>query len=179
MFFRHLNAECPFIDETALVQDFTRNKHMGKFWSYPLLYAICLLGARISRDPQVSATVDPLKRCVHKLLSFKRLQSPHITIVQAFFCLALFEFGAGNNSKGWLLSGAYSRSWVKNSTDHFRNGCPYAPGHGTSSRPTIPGSGRLKHQPRPGLTDAEKGLLGLLCDRQVSIIYRRRIAVLC
>lgn len=105
LFLRHITAECPFINSTSLFDDLTRGEDIEQRWSYPLVYTACCLGARLSAEPHVVQAGNALQLSAHKLLSLKRLQSPSLSTIQALTCLSLYEFGAGNNTKGWLLSG--------------------------------------------------------------------------
>ena len=169
LFFRHLNAECPFIDGPTLLGDFFHDKYKGKFWSYPLLYAICCLGARISPEPNVSKTADSLGRCVHEMLSIRSLESPHATTVQALLCLAYVELGVGNNTKGWMLSGKYPFSYhaVRRILIPGRNGIPDDSRLGTSPRSEVLNKRRFDNRPGARFANEETSILGLLHHRQV------------
>ncbi|MCJ1302433.1 hypothetical protein MMC08_005236 [Hypocenomyce scalaris] len=86
LFFLYQYPQFMFIYREAFLEDYYENTHRGKYWSYPLLYAICALGVRASPDE-------------------KALGRPHVTVAQSLLCLAFYELGKGNHSKGWLLAG--------------------------------------------------------------------------
>jgi hypothetical protein len=96
-----------FIHLEAFLEDYRKDFHRGKYWSYPLLYAICALGARISTDPSVKEKADVLSHFAETIVIAQALGRPHITVVQTLLCLAFYELGSGNHSKGWSLAGKF------------------------------------------------------------------------
>lgn len=105
MFSRHLGAECPFIDTEILTNHFNRNGQDDNLDSHTLIYTVCCLGARILPHEKTSAKIDTLVHYVYKLLSLNDLRVSRLTTVQAYLMLSIYELGAGNNTKAWVLSG--------------------------------------------------------------------------
>ena len=103
LFFLYQYPQFMFIYREAFLEDYYENAHMGKYWSYPLLYAICALGVRASPDEKVREKSDVLSHCAETIIMAQALGRPHITVAQSLLCLAFYELGKGNHSKGWLL----------------------------------------------------------------------------
>jgi hypothetical protein len=108
LFFLYQYPQFMFIYREAFLEDYHENAYQGKYWSYPLLYAICALGLRASPDANIREKGDVLYRCAETTLIPGALSSPNITVVQSLLCLAFYELGAGNHSKGWVLAGRLS-----------------------------------------------------------------------
>lgn len=108
LFFLYQYPQFMFIYREAFLEDYYDNIHHGKYWSYPLLYAICALGVRASPDEKVREKSDVLAHCAETIIMTQALGRPHITVAQSLLCLAFYELGKGNHSKGWLLAGASS-----------------------------------------------------------------------
>ncbi|KAF4448448.1 proline iminopeptidase [Fusarium austroafricanum] len=106
-FCRYLNASCPSIDEKAMWQGYYHQKYGGHFWSYPILYALCCLGSKMSENQGIVDAAPTIARQVHKML--KSSPKQHIVMIQATLAMALYELGAGNDTEGWLLSGSAFR----------------------------------------------------------------------
>jgi Fungal specific transcription factor domain len=105
LFFLYQYPQFMFVHREAFLRDYYGNVHQGKYWSYPLLYAICALGARGSPDARVRDKGDVLSHCAETIIMTNALGHPHITVAQALLCLAFYELGSGNHSKGWILAG--------------------------------------------------------------------------
>lgn len=105
VFFLYQYPQFTFIHREAFLSDYHKNTHEGKYWSYPLLYSICALGARASLDMRIRDKGDVLSHCAETIIMTHTLSQPHITVAQALLCLAFYELGAGNHSKGWMLAG--------------------------------------------------------------------------
>jgi len=105
MFFLYQYPQFMFIYRETFLEDLFENAHGGKYFSFVLLYAICALGARASSDAEIREMGDVLSRYAETLIFSQSLGSPHITAAQSLLCLAFYELGAGNHSKGWLLAG--------------------------------------------------------------------------
>lgn len=105
LFFLYQYPQFMFIYREAFLEDYYENTHRGKYWSYPLLYAICALGVRASSDERVREKSDVLAHCAETTIMTQALGRPHITVAQSLLCLAFYELGKGNHSKGWLLAG--------------------------------------------------------------------------
>lgn len=101
----YLGAECLLVDYGLFTQDFLTHRYNNKYWSYPLVYALSSLGLRLGAQASDVKDADSLTRCAHEMLSISCLQTPHVTVVQSLFSLALVELGAANHTSGWILSG--------------------------------------------------------------------------
>lgn len=108
LFFLYQYPQFMFIYREAFLEDYHENLHDGKYWSYPLLYAMCALGVRTSPDPTIKEKGDLLSHCAETIVMSQALGRPHITVAQTLLCLAFYEFGSGNHSKGWSLAGTSS-----------------------------------------------------------------------
>lgn len=108
LFFSHQDLQYMFVYREAFLADYFSFEHSGKYWSFPLLYALCALGAVRSPDPRVRGRADVLARCAQEIIVTHDLDRPTYTTVQALLCLAFYELGQSNSSKGWLLSGMLS-----------------------------------------------------------------------
>lgn len=106
-----------FIYLEAFLEDYHKDLHGGKYWSYPLLYAICALGARISTDPSMKEKADVLSHFAETNVLSQAHGRPHITVSQTLLCLAFYELGSGNHSKGWSLAGKYCETELRKLSD--------------------------------------------------------------
>lgn len=105
LFFVHQYPQFMFIYREAFLSDYYDNSHGGRYWSYPLLYSMCALGAPHSPDSNVQAKATLLARCAREIVMTHCLTRPSPTTIQALLCLAFHEVGQGNASQGWLFSG--------------------------------------------------------------------------
>jgi hypothetical protein len=105
LFFLYQYPQFMFIYREAFLEDYYENTYRGKYWSYPLLYAICALGVRASPDEKIREKSDVLSHCAETIIMTQALGRPHITVAQSLLCLAFYELGKGSYSKGWLLAG--------------------------------------------------------------------------
>ncbi|KAH8896728.1 hypothetical protein GQ53DRAFT_743332 [Thozetella sp. PMI_491] len=103
--FSYLGSECSFINQRLFAEDLFNNRHGNKYWSYPLLYALCSRGARLGADPNDAKDADSLARCANEMLSISSLDIPHVTVIQSLLSLSFVELGSANHVKGWMLSG--------------------------------------------------------------------------
>jgi Fungal specific transcription factor domain len=110
LFFLYLYPTYMFIYRESFLEDYHENAHQGKYWSYPLLYAICALGLRASPDVKMREKGDVLYHYAEASILPQALGSPNVTVVQSLLCLAFYELGAGNHSKGWVLAGRLKSS---------------------------------------------------------------------
>ncbi|KAK8233202.1 fungal-specific transcription factor domain-containing protein [Phyllosticta capitalensis] len=94
-FFKWQYPNCMFIYREAFIRD---HYQCGEYWSPSLLYSICALGS----DGDVS---ERFFAAAESILMVSGLEKPCLTTVQAFLCMAFFEIGRGNLSKGWNFSG--------------------------------------------------------------------------
>ncbi|KAH8652034.1 fungal-specific transcription factor domain-containing protein [Xylariales sp. PMI_506] len=103
--FSYLASECLFLHPETFAEDFFSHHHNNKYWSFPLLYALSSLGARLGADPGDMRDADSLVHCAHEMSSISSLETPHVTVVQSLLSLAFVELGAANHVKGWMLAG--------------------------------------------------------------------------
>ncbi|EXJ78727.1 hypothetical protein A1O1_09129 [Capronia coronata CBS 617.96] len=105
LFFLHQYPQYMFVYREAFLADYLGHTHGGKYWSFPLVCAICALGAAHSKDPKVRERTSILAKCAQEIIVTHGLASPQPTSVQALLCLAFHELGQGNSTLGWMLSG--------------------------------------------------------------------------
>ncbi|KAF4780726.1 hypothetical protein HER10_EVM0001512 [Colletotrichum scovillei] len=112
-FFRWQYPHFMFIYREAFLRDhFSNDDGEGdannggnnrKYWSPALLLSICALGALVSLDTKASS--ERFFLAAESIIMVTGLTRPSVATVQAFLCLALYEIGRGNLSKGWGYSG--------------------------------------------------------------------------
>lgn len=105
LFFLHQYPLFMFIYREAFLSDYYDNVYGGRYWSYPLLYSMCALGAPHSDRGETKAKNHLLAKCAQEVILCHCLTSPCPTTIQALLCLAFHEVGQGNASQGWLFSG--------------------------------------------------------------------------
>ncbi|KAH7109091.1 fungal-specific transcription factor domain-containing protein [Dendryphion nanum] len=105
LFFLHQYPLCMFIYREAFLSDYYDNTYGGRYWSYPLLYSMCALGAPHSHSAKIQAKNHVLARSAQEMIISHCLTNPSPTTIQALLCLAFHEVGQGNASQGWLFSG--------------------------------------------------------------------------
>ncbi|KAK1624793.1 fungal-specific transcription factor domain-containing protein [Colletotrichum phormii] len=79
-----------------------RSRKHRKYWSPALLLSICALGALVNLETK--ATSERFFLAAESIIMVTGLTRPSVATVQAFLCLALYEIGRGNLSKGWGYS---------------------------------------------------------------------------
>ncbi|KZL84084.1 transcription factor, partial [Colletotrichum incanum] len=94
-----------FIDREAFIQEYEVNPVNGNYCSPPLIYAVAALGALMSKDPEIRARSSEFAGNAQSILTTDELGVSRPTSVQAFLCLAYYEIGKSNMSKGWLFTG--------------------------------------------------------------------------
>ncbi|KAF6803265.1 transcription factor [Colletotrichum musicola] len=102
-FFRWQYPHFMFIYREAFLRDHFGDRKNGKYWSSSLLLSICALGALMSLDTKPSS--DQFFLAAESIIMVTGLMRPSVATVQAFLCLAFYEIGRGNLSKGWGYSG--------------------------------------------------------------------------
>ncbi|KXH42114.1 hypothetical protein CNYM01_05773 [Colletotrichum nymphaeae SA-01] len=112
-FFRWQYPHFMFIYREAFLRDHFNNddgegdanngRNNRKYWSPALLLSICALGALVSLDTKASS--ERFFLAAESIIMVTGLTRPSVATVQAFLCLALYEIGRGNLSKGWGYSG--------------------------------------------------------------------------
>lgn len=105
LFFLHQYPLCMFVYREAFLSDYYSNTYGGRYWSYPLVYAMCALGAPHSERKEIRSKTLLLAKCAWEIVLTHCLTRPGPTTIQALLCLAFHEIGQGNASQGWLFSG--------------------------------------------------------------------------
>ncbi len=70
-----------------------------------LLLSVCALGLLVSDTAEQRNMSERFFQAAESIAIVSGLGRPSIPTVQAFLCLAFFEIGRGNVSKGWGFSG--------------------------------------------------------------------------
>ncbi|RSM15188.1 hypothetical protein CDV31_005122 [Fusarium ambrosium] len=104
-FFRWQYPHFMFIYREAFLRDHFGQRTKSKYWSLPLLMAICALGAVMLPDRAQSQMSEQFYAAAESIIIVSGLTHPSITAVQVFLCLAFYQIGKGELSKGWELSG--------------------------------------------------------------------------
>ncbi|KZL64436.1 transcription factor [Colletotrichum tofieldiae] len=102
-FFRWQYPHFMFIYREAFLRDHFGDRKNGKYWSPALLLSICALGALVGMETK--ARSERFFLAAESIVMVTGLTRPSVATVQAFLCLALYEIGRGNSSKGWGYSG--------------------------------------------------------------------------
>ncbi|KZL83113.1 transcription factor, partial [Colletotrichum incanum] len=102
-FFRWQYPHFIFIYREAFLRDHFGDRKNGKYWSPALLLSICALGALVGMETK--ARSERFFLAAESIIMVTGLTRPSVATVQAFLCLALYEIGRGNSSKGWGYSG--------------------------------------------------------------------------
>lgn len=147
LFFQYQYSQCMFIWYEAFLDDYCENRYGGRYWSYPLLYSICALGATMSSEAEVKGKGDLLFQVAREMLDNQGLHPPNITAIQAYLCLAFYEMGRGNHSRSWLLSGMLcNNTSAMTDIDILRHGSSYGARFRIAPGPQILGQRRCHHQ---------------------------------
>ncbi|VUC31691.1 unnamed protein product [Clonostachys rosea] len=104
-FFRWQYPHFMFIYREAFLRDHCGNREHAKYWSPALLLSICALGALMSLEDRYRKMCDQFFFAAESIALVNGLAQPSIATVQTFLCLAFYEIGRGNLSKGWGFSG--------------------------------------------------------------------------
>lgn len=104
-FFRWQYPYFMFIYREAFLRDHFSNAGHRPYWSGALLFAMCSLGLLMMPGKEERAASESFFAAAETILLVSGISQPCITTVQAFLCLALYEIGRGNLSKGWGFSG--------------------------------------------------------------------------
>ncbi|KAI1847281.1 hypothetical protein JX265_013994 [Neoarthrinium moseri] len=105
LFFHWQYPQFMFIDREAFILDYQRRSFDSQFCSSALVNAVCSVGALMSSKPDVKQRARLFAQTAVELVMSHGIATSHTTTVQTLLCSAFFEIGAGNISKGWLLSG--------------------------------------------------------------------------
>ena len=104
-FFRWQYPHFMFIYREAFLRDHFGARNSCTYWSPALLMSISALGLLMSKN---DCEREMSIRCFHAAESITLVTASSgssLVLVQAFLCLAFYEIGRGNLSKGWSLSG--------------------------------------------------------------------------
>lgn len=112
LFFKWQYPHLAFVYRDAFLRDHFGDRMNSKYWSTALLLSICALGALLLPGGTGRITSAQFYDAAESIALVTGLIRPSITTVQVFLCLAFYEIGRGNPSKGWAYSGHYSRSPV-------------------------------------------------------------------
>lgn len=104
-FFRWQYPHFMFVYREAFLRDHFGDRQNCKYWSSALLMSLCALGTLMSENDSGLATSDQFFLAAESILMVSGLTKPSIATAQAFLCLAFYEIGRGNLSKGWGFSG--------------------------------------------------------------------------
>lgn len=108
-FFRWQYPHFMFIYREAFLRDHFSDRLGCKYWSSALLLAVCSLGTLMSPDKRHRESSAQFFSAAESILIVSGLTKPSIVTVQGFLCLAFYEIGRGNLSKGWGFSGTFIR----------------------------------------------------------------------
>lgn len=105
LFFLHQYPQYMFVYREAFLADYLGDVHGGRYWSLPLVYSVCALGAAHSQEPEIHGKAHLLAKCAEEIIISDGLYRSRITTMQALLCLAFHELGQGNSAQGWMFSG--------------------------------------------------------------------------
>ncbi|EKJ76423.1 hypothetical protein FPSE_03422 [Fusarium pseudograminearum CS3096] len=103
-FFRWQYPHFMFVYRETFLRDHFGERKGCKYWSSALLLSICALGLLMSEDERERGLIEQFFRAAESIVMVSGLNRPSIPTVQSFLCLAFFEIGQGNVSKGWAYS---------------------------------------------------------------------------
>lgn len=104
-FFKWQYPHFMFIYREAFLRDHFGDRRNCKYWSSALLLSVCALGLLMSPEDLDRQSSEQFFVAAETILIVSGLTRPSIATVQAFLCLAFYEIGRGNLSKGWGFSG--------------------------------------------------------------------------
>lgn len=106
-FFKWQYPHFMFIYREAFLRDHFSDRVRCKYWSSALLLSVCALGTLMSPDKRHRDSSAQFFSAAESILIVSGLTRPSIVTVQGFLCLAFYEIGRGNLSKGWGFSGVF------------------------------------------------------------------------
>jgi len=110
-FFRWQYPHFMFVYREAFLRDHFGDRKNCKYWSAALLMSLCALGTLMSdTEGENRRLSDQFFLAAESILMVSGLTKPSVPTVQAFLCLAFYEIGRGNLSKGWGFSGMTDKS---------------------------------------------------------------------
>lgn len=104
-FFKWQYPHFMFVYREAFLRDHFGTRENCQYWSPALLMSLCALGLLMSED---DGDREMSTRCFHaaeSIIIVAGSSGSSLLLVQAFLCLALYEIGRGNLSRGWAHSG--------------------------------------------------------------------------
>ncbi|KAG7421526.1 putative transcriptional regulatory protein [Fusarium oxysporum f. sp. rapae] len=104
-FFKWQYPQFMFIYREAFLRDHFGDRQSCKYWSSGLVLSICALGLLMSPSALQRRASEQFFSAAETTLIVYGFARPSIATVQAFLCLAFYEIGRGNMSKGWGFSG--------------------------------------------------------------------------
>ncbi|KAF9769355.1 hypothetical protein IL306_013235, partial [Fusarium sp. DS 682] len=104
-FFRWQYPHFMFVYREAFLRDHFGERKGCKYWSSALLLSVCALGLLMSETEEERNLSEQFFHAAESIVMVSGLGRPSIPTVQSFLCLAFFEIGRGNVSKGWAFSG--------------------------------------------------------------------------
>lgn len=105
LFFKWQYPNFMFVYRDAFLRNHYGMREESKYWSLSLLLSICALGSLMLPQGEKKAFGEQCHDAAESIAMVTDLVQPSITAVQTFLCLAFYEMGAGNLSKGWAFSG--------------------------------------------------------------------------
>lgn len=105
LFFKWQYPNFMFVYRDAFLRDHFGDRAGSKYWSLSLLLSICALGSLMLPDTEKRSLGEQFYGAAESIAMVTGLTWPSITRVQTFLCLAFYEIGLGNLSKGWAYSG--------------------------------------------------------------------------
>ncbi|KAI5460498.1 fungal-specific transcription factor domain-containing protein [Mariannaea sp. PMI_226] len=109
LFFKWQYPQFMFIYREAFLRDHFSDRQNCKYWSSGLLLSVCALGLLMSTNSLHRRSSEQFFSAAETMLIVFGFTRPSIATVQAFLCLAFYEIGRGNLSKGWGFSGVAFR----------------------------------------------------------------------
>lgn len=107
LFFKWQYPHFMFIYREAFLRDHFSDRLNPTYWSSALLLAICALGTLMRPGAERREISERFFAAAERIILVSGLTHPSITTVQTFLCLAFYEIGRGNLSKGWGYSGMF------------------------------------------------------------------------
>jgi Fungal specific transcription factor domain len=107
LFFVYQYPQFMFIYREAFLSDYFDNAYGGKYWSFPLVYALCALGAVHSDNESIRAKARVFAQCAREITISTELGKSSLSTMQTLLCLAFHELGQGSASQGWLFAGMF------------------------------------------------------------------------
>lgn len=141
-FFKWQYPHFMFIYREAFLRDHFGDRVNCKYWSPALLLCVCALGTLMSTEERHRESSGQFLAAAESILIVSGFTKPSIVTVQGFLCLAFYEIGRGNLSKGWGFSGTLTPihqddigvAWLTHSHTMNRHRFSYGAGPGVSKR---------------------------------------------